>query len=304
MRHIIAQARLEHAEALRHPKRPAIAIGQVDHAAAPLGQRAGAPRQQHQSEQAEIAGQEIFHDTFQHLLLGRGADLPRSQIFRPPLLGLAVVDDAAAALVEAEHRQRRNQYRGGEQERRGALEPGAHPQPEIKPDAAVGPGDQQQRIHLQDLVRPHHPIGIEHLRVELFMAEQGLAEPHAGDVGDDQRGDAQAEHELQRLDRLPAEFPALIQRPDPEAGMNQRGGVEGDRDREELPEHGVVVDPGGQRIHRDIAERMVEEMADQIGKHHQPAGQPNLTDADAADEVCQPFLGEPDHAIRLSSHRE
>ena len=134
------------------------------------------------------------------------------------------------------------------------------------------------------------------------MAEQGLAEPHAGDMGDDQRGDAQAEHELQRLDRLPAELPALVQRPDPETGMDQRGGVERDRDGEKLPEHCVVVDAVGQRIHRDIAERMVEEMADQIGEQHQPAGQPNLPDADAAEEFRQSFLGKAGHAIRLGAH--
>ena len=68
------------------------------------------------------------------------------------------------------------------------------------------------------------------------MPEQGLAEPHADHMGDDERGDAEPEHELQRLDRLPAKLPALIKRPDPEPGMDQRGGIEHDRDRKELPE--------------------------------------------------------------------
>ena len=116
------------------------------------------------------------------------------------------------------------------------------------------------------------------------MSEQRLAEPHAGDVGDDERRDAQAEHELQRLDRFPAKLPALVKRPDPETGVDQRGGIKHDRDREKLPERGVVLDTGGKRIHRDIAERVVEEMADQIGKQHQPAGETDLPDADAADE--------------------
>ena len=52
--------------------------------------------------------------------------------------------------------------------------------------------------------------------------------------------------------------------------MDQRGGVEHDRDREKLPERGVVIDAVGQRVHRDIAERMIEEMADQIGEQHHP----------------------------------
>ena len=68
------------------------------------------------------------------------------------------------------------------------------------------------------------------------MPEQRLADPHADDMGDDERGDAQAKHELQRLDRLPAELAALVQRPDAEPGMHQAGGVEHDRDGQELPE--------------------------------------------------------------------
>ena len=129
------------------------------------------------------------------------------------------------------------------------------------------------------------------------MAEQGLAQPHAGNMGDNERRDAEPEHQLQRLDRLPAKLPALVKRPDPEPGVNQGCGVEHDRDREQLPEQGVVVDPFGKRIHRDVAERMVEEMADQIGKQHQPAGQPNLPDADPADEFAKLGLGGFCHVI-------
>jgi glycerol-3-phosphate dehydrogenase len=119
---------------------------------------------------------------------------------------------------------------------------------------------------------------------------------------DDKRRDAQAEHELQRLDRLPAKLPALIKRPDPETGVDQRRGVKRDRDREKSPERGVVIDAGGKRIHRDVAERMVEEMADQIGEHNQAAGEADLPDADAADEFCDPLLSWG-HAIQSNTHR-
>ena len=217
-----------------------------------------------------------------------------------PFGGVAVVNDASSALIEAEHGQRRNQHRGGEQKRRRALVERLHPQPEIKSDAAVHPGDDQDRVHQPHLVGPYDPVGVEHLRIELFLSEQRLAEPHAGDVGDDQRRDAQAEHELQRLDRLPAKLPALVKRPDPEAGVDQRRGIKHDRDRGELPEQHVVGDAGGQRIHRNIAERMVEEMADQIGEQHQPAAEPDLPDADAAEEFCQLGPGGFGHVIPSS----
>ena len=66
--------------------------------------------------------------------------------------------------------------------------------------------------------------------------------------------------------------------------MNQRGGVKDDRDRQKLPEQDMVMDAPCQRIEGDIAECVVEEMADQIGKQHQPADEPDLTQADAANE--------------------
>ena len=63
----------------------------------------------------------------------------------------------------------------------------------------------------------------------------------------------------------------------------------------------VVPDTGGKGIHRNIAERVVEEMADQIGKQHQPTGEADLPDADAADEFCKLLLRNSDHAIQSNS---
>jgi hypothetical protein len=260
------------------------------------------PCREHHADQAEIEQQEIVGDVFQHGLFGRRADLLRRQVFRLPFGAPAVGDHAASALIEAEHRQRRHQYGGGEQQRRRALVERLHPQPEIKPDAAMDPGDQQCREHLPAPVRRRHPKGIELLRIGLFLTEQRPAEPDAGDVGDDQGRDAQAEHELQRLDRLPVKLPALVQRPDAEPGVDQRRAVEHDRDRGKLPERGVVMDADSQRRHRDVAERMVEEMADQIAEQHQPAGQANLPGADAADGFCQRFPGKGGHAIQTNLH--
>ncbi len=123
------------------------------------------------------------------------------------------------------------------------------------------------------------------------MSEQRLAEPNADDMGDDQHRHAEAECELQRLDRLPAELPAFVERPDAECGMHHARGVEQDRDGEELPEQGVPIDPARQRLQRDVAQRMVEEMADQIGKHHHAADKADLPDADAAHEGRDVFSG-------------
>jgi hypothetical protein len=49
---------------------------------------------------------------------------------------------------------------------------------------------------------------------------------------------------------------------------------------------------------------MVEEMADQISKQHQPAGEPDLPDADAADGSFELFLGKGGHVIQSNSHQQ
>src|SRR5882724_6298240 len=75
MWNVVAQAGLEHAETLRHPDRPAIAVGQVDHAAAALMEGARALCQQGNDQEAEIADQEIIGDVVQDSLFGRCACL-------------------------------------------------------------------------------------------------------------------------------------------------------------------------------------------------------------------------------------
>ena len=303
MRDVVAQARLEHAEALRHANRPAIAVGKSDHAAAALVQRARAPCQQDKAEQAEIADQEILLDALQHGLFNRRADLTRRKILRPPFDAIAV-EDASSALIETQHGQRRNQHRCREQKWRGALVERFHPQPEVKSDAAVNPCNDHDSVHQPYFVRPHDPVRKKHLRIELLVSEKGLAEPHADKVGDDERGDAQAEHELERLDRLPAKLPAFVERPESEAGVDQRRGVKPDRDREKLPEPGVVIDTRSKGIHRNVAERVVEKVADQIGEQHQPAAETNLADADAADELRDLLSRERGHAIQSNAHQQ
>ena len=78
--------------------------------------RARAPlRQQDQSEQAEIADQEIIGDVVQHVLFGRRADMSLREIVGPPFAVLAVRRRRAPALIEAEQGQRRHQHRRRQQ---------------------------------------------------------------------------------------------------------------------------------------------------------------------------------------------
>jgi hypothetical protein len=210
MRDVVAQACFQYGQALGHADGAAIAIGQMDDAAASFEQHASHPRQHDETEQAEISGDEVIDDVVQRVLLRWRAKLALGEI---GLLPGGITTDRghmSAGLVEAEQSQRRDQDRAREQERRRALEERLHAQPEIQPDAAMGPGDDQHRGDLQTSERVCYPERIELLRIELLLREQRLAEPDADDVGGDQERDAQPQRELQRLQRGPAELPALV----------------------------------------------------------------------------------------------
>ena len=206
MGYVVAEARLQHAQALRHPHRSAVAVGQADHAAAALVQRACASGQQDKSEQTEIADQEIIGNPIQRLLLGHRADLPRRKIVPAPVGIVTIGDDGSSGLIKAEQGQRRNQHRRREQEGRRALVERFHAKPEVKPNRAVHPGDDQHRRHQPCPERPCDQERIKFLRIELFMPVQRLTEARANDMGDDERRDAQTEYELERLDRLSIEI--------------------------------------------------------------------------------------------------
>ena len=89
----------------------------------------------------------------------------------------------------------------------------------------MNPGDDQDGGHQPYLGGLRDPERVKLLWIEFLMAEQRLAETCADDMGDDERRNAQAEHELQRLDRLPVKLPALVQRPDPETAVNRAAAV-------------------------------------------------------------------------------
>src|SRR6202008_490669 len=90
VRHVIAQAGFEHAQAFRHANRPAVAVRQIDHAAAAIMQGAHVATAQNKSDQAHISNHKIIDDAVDYLLLRSGPALTWREIFRFPLRGAAV----------------------------------------------------------------------------------------------------------------------------------------------------------------------------------------------------------------------
>ena len=156
MRHVEAQARFQNAQALRHADLP-VRVRHREHAAAALAQRAHATRREHQPDRSDIADWKVQErDVVDRFTLCRGQ---RLQIMGAPLRLLGELNDLTRAMVRADHRQRRQQYRDREQDGRRPFEERLQPQPEIKPDAGVRPRHGQKRELHQDHIRPNGPIG-------------------------------------------------------------------------------------------------------------------------------------------------
>lgn len=117
------------------------------------------------------------------------------------------------------------------------------------------------------------------------MSKQRGCEAHADHMADNENRDAQPEDELREFDAGPAKVPARIQRPEPEAEMDRDRAVQQDDHRPALPEHRVVVERVVHHIERDVAERMIGKMADQIGEQDEAGEKPHLTQPDASEQA-------------------
>src|ERR1700756_236577 len=84
--------------------------------------------------------------------------------------------------------------------------------------------------------------------------------------------------------------------PDPQGAMGGLRRINQRRGWQTSPEGGVISDARGKGIHRNIAERMVGEMAEQVGEQNQPTSQTDLPDADAADVSVKVRAIELSHA--------
>ena len=131
-------------------------------------------------------------------------------------------------------------------------------------------------------VRARAGVEREQLRIVFLVAVKIVGKPRIGDMGDDQRGNAQAKHELRGLGRAVAELAALVEHPDAERHVNECGQIEDRLDRLALPEIVMGVERFLHRVQRDVAHRMVEEMADEECEQHDAGGKPQLAHAEHA----------------------
>jgi hypothetical protein len=87
------------------------------------------------------------------------------------------------------------------------------------------------------------------------------------------------EYQLGDFDDRVAKMPALIERPQPQQEVRRCSGIKCKIDDRNSPPPDVEMKPRFHGVIGEIAERMIEEMRKDVGKHHQAANEPNLANA-------------------------
>jgi hypothetical protein len=182
-------------------------------------------------------------------------------------------------LEDAEQRHRRQQHGDDEQERRYPAVKGLNPQPQMQPDAAMQPGDDEHRELLDagDL-RITNPVKKKRMSVDRVNVEIAVGKAQAEDMLQHQRRYQQSEREPQCLDPTHPQTAADVERPEGEREVDREGAVECDGADRAAPDPFLHDGAAFHRLPRDVAQAVIEKMQEHIRKHHQAAGQPKPAD--------------------------
>jgi hypothetical protein len=96
---------------------------------------------------------------------------------------------------------------------------------------------------------------------------------------------AQTQEQLSDFGDSVAKMAALIERPQAERKMDRSCAVERGVDDRNPPPPNVKREPLFHQRVGNIAKRMIEKMREDVGEHHQPTGEPDLPNADAAQPI-------------------
>src|SRR5262245_47309883 len=150
MRDAITQAGFKYAHALRYADWP-VRKRNRDDATAALTQGTHAARRENERDRCCVTQREIDeNDVLDDPRLRRRHAL---KVFLAPVGIFGELGNFAPTVVRAYHGKRRQQYGDGEKIWRRPVEGRLHPQPEIKTDAGVRPGDGQRDELDGDVVR-------------------------------------------------------------------------------------------------------------------------------------------------------
>src|ERR1700722_6184928 len=285
MRDAVDEARFQHTEATSYANR-AVGIGQPDRADPVLSPLSEGPGGECSGERDGQEGERpralVQKD---HVLSGGSVVLGR-EIARQPYRVLNRHQGSLAALIVAEQRQRRQKHSDRKQWFLHARVERFEPEPEMDPEAAVNPNDQQQNGLQRAEQGREDPEIREYLRVTLL--EPKLAQRDAGSdhmIGQQERN-GEAEDKLGRLESSPTESAPLVKRPEAEAHVGQKRNVKDHSARRRLPDQLLDSEAALHRANRNVAERVIGEMQRHIDVKHEPGREPDLAKAGHCGSIC------------------
>ncbi len=279
MRDAVDEARLEHAQAPPDPDN-AVGIGEHDRSDPVVPQAAKAAGEDRRSEKGREGCERFIANVKEKGVLSRASDVSRGQIPGPPGWILGQPQDLPASLTIAEQRQRRRKHRERQEEVFHPGVAGLQLEPEVEPDAAVEPDDEQQHS-LQNSVRRRAGPELEELLViALVGPEQAQRHARADDMGGEQERNGESERELGRLHPRPAELAPFVERPEAEAQVDRQRRIEKNRPGRRLPDQLLQREAPFHRIDGNISQRMIGVMQRDIDEQDEPAGQPDLAKAE------------------------
>ncbi|MEY9628896.1 hypothetical protein ABIA27_003931 [Sinorhizobium fredii] len=186
-----------------------------------------------------------------------------------------VATKRTGAVDEAKQREDGHEQGNGVEQEFVARKPVSAAHPEPGAETGVAPYE-QQRDRLAGRARRTRPEPPQNLWIVGSDSGQERLHPGGDHVGYQQKGQAQAEDDLQRFAHRHAERLATIETIERHQEVEEQGAVEQDRAGYALPDKGEHAPAGLHRADRDQAKRVICEMREHEDGEHGPGNQVRL----------------------------
>ena len=155
----------------------------------------------------------------------------------------------------------------------GCLEETFQPQPQVDPDAAMDPRNDEDGNLQHPEVRRGHPKRVKFLRVALLQSELDQRHARGEQVIHQQERNQETQAELGDFGPGPAEVASLIERPQAQDEMRRQSEIKRCRPEGALPDPFLYEQAGFHRSNRYVAEGMVQQVGADVGEQRKPGHQ-------------------------------
>ena len=251
-----------------------------------VAQRARAQNADQQSKRANL---EIARDGIEVVDVGpRRRVHAVEQVFEEARL-LRQIGDVAQGDRRAHDAGHGDEQGDGIERRQPGGIPGSEAPREMQADAGVQPDDQRKQELAGDRRPVAHDQRSQHPGIARLDAVEFMGQACADDVDRAQRNDQRAQHQLRPLPVREPERAAAVERPQGQEEVGEQGAVENGLAQRIVPDEDEPRAADFEHAQRDQAERMVEQMRDDIEEEDVGRPEANPSDHDAISEAAAPL---------------